>query len=66
MIDSKGLRNKLEQLPDRTAPLPDQIDHVRDLIQQASVKNVDAVSQDPQYTLETMKLDRLHLIGRVS
>ncbi|WP_241557115.1 EndoU domain-containing protein [Sporolactobacillus terrae] len=55
VIDTKGLRDKLQQLPDRTAPLPNQIDQVRDLIQQASVKNVDAVSQDPQYTLETMK-----------
>jgi hypothetical protein len=41
VIDSKGLRDKLKQLPDRTAPLPDQIDHVRNLIQQASAKKSD-------------------------
>ncbi|WP_037582374.1 hypothetical protein, partial [Sporolactobacillus terrae] len=43
VIDSKRLRNKLEQLPDRTSPLPNQIDQVRDLIQQASAKKVDGL-----------------------
>ncbi|MET1250187.1 T7SS effector LXG polymorphic toxin [Sporolactobacillus sp. STCC-11] len=38
VIDTKGLRNKLQQLPDRNDPLSNQIDHVRDLIQQASIK----------------------------
>ncbi|RYL87036.1 ribonuclease YeeF family protein [Sporolactobacillus sp. THM19-2] len=46
VIDAKGLRNKLEQLPDRTAPLPDQIDQVRDLIQQASAKKGDGLSDE--------------------
>ncbi|RYL87082.1 hypothetical protein [Sporolactobacillus sp. THM19-2] len=41
VINGKGLRNKLE-LPDRTAPLSDQIDQVRELIQQASAKKVES------------------------
>jgi predicted ribonuclease toxin of YeeF-YezG toxin-antitoxin module len=38
VIDTKGLRNKLQQLPDRNDRLSNQVDHVRNLIQQASIK----------------------------
>jgi Uncharacterized conserved protein len=37
VIDAKGLKNKLQELPDRNDPLTNQIDHVRDLIQRASI-----------------------------
>ncbi|MDF2479447.1 MAG: hypothetical protein K0S24_4930, partial [Sphingobacterium sp.] len=38
VIDTKGLRNKLQQLPNRNEQLTNQIDRVRDLIQEASIK----------------------------
>jgi predicted ribonuclease toxin of YeeF-YezG toxin-antitoxin module len=58
VIDAKGLRNKLEQLPDRTAPLPDQIDQVRDLIQQASAKRVDGL-KNVEKTSQSSMVPRL-------
>ncbi|WP_028983361.1 hypothetical protein [Sporolactobacillus terrae] len=42
VIDTKELKNKLQQLPDRNDPLSNQIDHVQDLIQQTSIKKYSA------------------------
>lgn len=38
VIDAKGLKNRLQQLPDRHDTFTNQIDHVRDLIQQSSIE----------------------------
>jgi predicted ribonuclease toxin of YeeF-YezG toxin-antitoxin module len=46
VIDTKGLRNKLQQLPERNDPLTNQIDHVRDLIQQASIRKIGDSAND--------------------
>ncbi|WP_028977517.1 ribonuclease YeeF family protein [Sporolactobacillus terrae] len=63
VIDSKRLRNKLDQLPDRTAPLPNQNDQVRDLIQQASAKKVDGLKSSEKTSQSSIvpKLSNLSL-----
>jgi hypothetical protein len=38
VIDARGLRNKLQQLTDRNASLTNQIDRVRDFVQQTLFK----------------------------
>jgi Uncharacterized conserved protein len=45
VIDAKGLKNKLQRLPDRNEPFTNQIDRVRDLIQQASANKGDGLSE---------------------
>jgi predicted ribonuclease toxin of YeeF-YezG toxin-antitoxin module len=45
VIDSKGLKSKLQNLPDRDNRFTSQINHVRDLIQQASAKKVGSLAK---------------------
>ncbi|MCL1632764.1 T7SS effector LXG polymorphic toxin [Sporolactobacillus sp. CPB3-1] len=58
VIDARGLRSKLQKLPDRDDSLTNQVDHVTDLIQQASTRKVENSGQETKSS-KPNKNDRL-------